>query len=151
MRVVEINNALPAVVLDGIDNRLMIIRTHADSEIQQARRRGEHLEVCKRHPWTGGCNNVMCTLHEAIIKWNAFPLGALAPASDIYYICTPPLEGPKGETAGCKATPTSRYIQRDTHRYQFPFSSTYTGTERKWGNKSFKIVFCIYLELFNGK
>jgi len=45
VRVVEINNALPAIVLDGIDNRLMIIRTHADSEIQETRRRRKHLKV----------------------------------------------------------------------------------------------------------
>lgn len=51
VRVVEINNALPAIVLDGIDNRLMIIRTHADSEIQETRRRRKHLKVCKTKPW----------------------------------------------------------------------------------------------------
>lgn len=47
VRIVEIDNALPAIVLYGINNCLMIIRSHADREIQQARRRGKHLKVCK--------------------------------------------------------------------------------------------------------
>lgn len=45
MRIVDENNARPAVISNGVDNSLMVVRTEAHSVVDQARCRGKYLEI----------------------------------------------------------------------------------------------------------
>lgn len=163
----------------------MIIRTHADCEIQQAWWRGEHLKVCKtkrsmsgtqRSSHTVGLaqggqwvvpppplesNNVMCTLHEAIIKWNAFPLWRYQRQAELR-------AGRRGRRGGCRSWGWGRrtckscllpgsqasasiysicicYNKRYVHRDPFPFSCTHTHTHTHttaWRRTQMRSLLC---------